>query len=204
MGGEASLEPENLKADDLSEAIEGRGLDPASKTPVALDALLPLQPETEAVWRVHRAATEVTHDQGLRFIRYAGVVIPEPAAGQPLNLGVGLDAVAALERLCSAENAGDPVLPRLCGEVEGRGRVGALVTSLEIAADMSAVDVEIAFVGPSGGRAAGSRRVRGRPRVRPDELGQDARQRPSRPIRRWGAGVQGRGGPLALGRSTRT
>ena len=53
-----------------------------SKTPANLDALLPLSTEPESAWLIRRAATEVTHDPGLRFLRYAGVVMPEPTPGQ--------------------------------------------------------------------------------------------------------------------------
>ena len=164
-------DPESMKADDLSEALQGSGYDPSSPTPVALDALLPIPSETESAWLLRRAATEVTHDAGLRFLRYAGVVIPEPAPGQALNLGSGLDAIAALKSLLD-ENPVDP-LPSKLREVEARGRVGAVVTTLDIAADQSSVRVEMTlWVRQAAGRwsATGSRSSR----VRPDDLGRNA------------------------------
>jgi hypothetical protein len=164
-------DPESKAADDLSESLQGRGYDPSSKTPVALDALLPVPSETESAWLLRRAATEVTHDSGLRFLRYAGMVIPEPAPGQGLNLAGGLDAVAALKGLLG-ENPTDPLPPKL-REVEGRGRIGAVVTSLDIALDQSAATVEMSlWVRQASGRwvATGSRSSR----VRPGDLGPDA------------------------------
>ncbi len=105
-------DPEDMKADDLSEALQGRGYDTTSKTPASLDALVPLSTEPESAWLIRRAATEVTHDPGLRFLRYAGVVIPEPAPGQALKLVGGLDATALLKDLLG-EAPVDPLPAKL-------------------------------------------------------------------------------------------
>lgn len=163
--------PETMKADALKGAIEGRGFDPTASSPVSIDALLPLQPESESAWLIRRAATEVSTDEGLRFVRYGSVVLPEPASGQAMNLGGGLAAVSALKDLLG-ENPGDPLLPRLQG-VAARGRVGAVVTRLDTAADLSGVTVEMTlWVRQVGDRwvPAGSRSAR----VRPEDLGPEA------------------------------
>ena len=79
--------------DDAAGRIEGctrsagYAPDAAGKTPPApLDRLLPPVPETEAVWRGRRAATEVAIDPGLRFLRFQDMVIPDAQPGnQPFN-----------------------------------------------------------------------------------------------------------------------
>jgi hypothetical protein len=163
-------EPEQLSVPDLKEALEGRGFDPSAEAPVSVERLLAPQVETDAAWLVRRAATEVTVDPGLRFVRYGGVVFPEPASGQPLNLGGGLLAVSALKDLLG-ENQGDPLLSRL-REIAARGRVGAVVTKLDVAEDLSAVSVEMTLwvrQGPERWAPAGSRSAR----VRPEDLGNE-------------------------------
>jgi hypothetical protein len=55
---------------ELKDAVEGRGLLASGDTPVSLDALLPPYAEADSVWQLRRAATEVTFDQGSRFIRF--------------------------------------------------------------------------------------------------------------------------------------
>lgn len=164
-------DPEAMSADELKESLEGRGFDVAGKSPVSVDALVAPQPETDAAWLIRRAATEVSFDSDLRFVRYGAAVFPEPAAGQPMNLGGLLPAVSALKELLG-ENPGDPLAPRL-REVEARGRVGALVTKLDTVADLSAVTVEMTlWVRQPGDRwvPGGSRSAR----VRTDDLGPDA------------------------------
>lgn len=164
-------EPEGLTVADLSEALESRGIDTRARGAVNLDPFLPPQPETDAAWLVRRAATEVGVEPDLRFIRYGGLVLPEPPGGQPLNLGSAPMALSALKDLVGGSEA-DP-LPARLGEVAARGRVGAVVTRLDVAPDFSAVAVEMTLWVrhgadrwvPSSSRTA---------RVRPDELGDDA------------------------------
>jgi hypothetical protein len=164
-------DPETLSVADLKNALEGRGFDLTSTRPVSIDALLPLQPESDAAWLVRRAATEVSFDSGLRFVRHAGLVLPEPASGQPLAPGTGLMAISALKDLLG-DNPVDPLTARL-REVSARGKVGAVVTKLDVAPDFATVSVEMTlWVRQAGERwiAAGSRSAR----VRPDELAPDA------------------------------
>lgn len=136
-------EPESMTVDELEPALEGRGFDPSSKSSVALDELLPPRVETDADWRVRRAATEVRNDPGLRFVNHLGITLPEPAPGQPLEPKGALAAVSALGSLLGDK----PVDPQMESfrMVSARGRIGAVVTKLDIATDMASVSVELAL-----------------------------------------------------------
>jgi len=163
--------PEGMPFDELTEALEGRGLDVRSPAPVSVDALKPLTPETEWAWLVRRAATEALFDTGLRFVRYQGVVFAEPAEGQPLAPGDGLAALSALKDLLG-ENPTDPLTERLRG-VAASGRVGAVVTRLDVSPDFAGVTVEMTLwvrQKPDRWAPAGSRSAR----VQTDGLGPDA------------------------------
>lgn len=164
-------DPEAMRVADLKEAIAGRGFDPAGAAPVALGDLEPPRPETDAAWRLRRAATEVSADPGLRFVRHQGVVLPEPAAGGPIGPGAAAAGLSALRDILG-ENPGDP-LPTRLREVAARGRVGALVTALDVARDFSGVSVEITLWvrhGPDRWAPAGSRSSR----VQAEDLGPEA------------------------------
>ena len=155
-----------MEVDTLKSVLEDRGYDPSSRIATSIDGLLPPQPETEAAWLIRRAATEVSFDSGLKFIRYEGVVLPEPEPGQPP--ASGLLALSAIKDLLP-ENPTDPLQARLA-EVERRGRSGALVTRLQMQPDFSSVEAEmVLLVRQSRGRwlISGSRSAR----VRPEELG---------------------------------
>ncbi len=163
--------PESLSLDDLKGALEGRGLDLDSKAPVSIDTLLAPKIETDAAWLTRRAATEVSYDPGLRLIRHQGLVLPESEPGQAVNPETINAGLSALKNLLG-ENPDDP-LPGRLQEIASRGRVGALVTRLDVSADMSVVTVEMALwvhQGRDRWTVAGSRSAR----VRPDDLGPDA------------------------------
>ncbi len=163
--------PELLSVDDLKGALDSRGLDVDAKDPVSIEALLPPRPETESAWLIRRAATEVSFDPDLKFIRHQGLVLPESETALPANAGSALAGVAALKELFGEKQA-DPLAARL-REIRDRGRVGAVVTRLEIAPDFSMVGVEIAlWVRHKGDNwtVSGSRSAR----VRPADLGPDA------------------------------
>jgi hypothetical protein len=161
-------DPESMPTDDLKEALEGRGFDPSAASPVAIESLLATPIETDRTWLIRRAATELTIDPDLRFIRHGGLVLPEPASGQPVGVEGALAAVSALKELLG-EDPGDPLAERL-RSVAASGRVGAVVTKLDVASDLSAASVEISlWVHEASGRwaQAGSRTAR----VRPQDLG---------------------------------
>ena len=164
--------PETMRVDDLKEALEGGASTSAAKTPVSIDALSPPKAETESAWLTRRAATEVSFDPDLRFIRHQGLVLPETEPGQALDAGTAAAGLSALKELARRATRATPWRPGSARSGDG-GRVGALVTKLDVAPDLSAVTVEIAlWVRQKGDRwsVAGSRSAR----VRPDDLGPDA------------------------------
>jgi hypothetical protein len=170
-------EPESMPLDDLKDALEARGYAAVavSKNPPApLDRLLPPGLEPEPFWLARRAATEVSVDTDLRFIRFQDTLIPDTGGGQPLN-GLGLStALSELKRLLELDQPqpADPVVAKL-KDVAARGKIGAVVTRLEIQPDLRAVSVESTLwvrIAPQRWVAYGSRAAS----VRPDDLGADA------------------------------
>lgn len=158
---------EAMPLQTLKDALEDRGFAVGGEGEVAIDRLLPLSSETEAQWLARRAATEVSIDPGLRFLRKDSLVIPEPAPGQPLELGAAASILGDIARLLD-DKPRDPLDDRL-REVAARGRIGAVVTRLEIDPDLTTVSVESTlFVrGGKGWSPAGSRAAT----VRLDDLG---------------------------------
>jgi hypothetical protein len=169
-------DPESMPVNELKNSLEGRGYDVSSameKQPAALDRLLPPAPEPELYWLGRRAATELSVDSDLRFLRFQDTVVPDAGAGQLTN-AVGLStAFAELKRLLDPDQGpqSDPLTEKLKG-VAARGRVGAQVTRLEIQPDLSAVTVESTLWVRNGERwlPFGSRTAT----IRPDDLGRDA------------------------------
>ncbi len=167
LGWRANFENvETMPANDLKSALEGRNFDVNSNAPVAIDDLLPTPIENETRWRARRAATEVLQDNGLRLIRYQGLVLPEGTPGE------AIDATAALSGLVGSllgdQPAIDPLLARLRG-FAAKGNVGAVVTSLEMAPDFSSVRVETTLLvrtGPDRWQPAATRAST----IRPDQL----------------------------------
>jgi hypothetical protein len=173
-------EPETMSVADLTGALESRGFAVDAKGPgpsAPLDRLLPPTAETEAVWLARRAATEIALDPGLRFLRYQGMVIPDPGPGQQAPALNPAMAFSELKRLLDPDGAqgqSDPLAEKLQA-VASRGRIGAVVTGLTIAPDLGGVTVETTFwVRAPGGRwvAYGSRAATVRADdLRPDEGG---------------------------------
>jgi hypothetical protein len=169
-------DPESMSVDELKNSLEGRGYDvpgAMQNQPAALDRLLPPAPEPELMWLGRRAATELSVDSDLRFLRFQDTVIPDTGAGQLTN-AVGLStALSELKRLLDPDQGppSDPLTEKLKG-VAARGRVGAGVTRLEIQPDLSALTVESTLWVRGGDRwlPFGSRTAT----VRPDDLGRDA------------------------------
>jgi hypothetical protein len=162
---------ESKSQGELRDALEGRGFDTDGTAPVSLDALLPVPTETETQWLVRRAATEVTNDSGLKFLRTGATVLPEPVPGQAPGLE-GLSSVVGGLKHLLGENPGDPWAETL-NRVAARGRVGAVATRLEISPDLSMVRVEATLWVRSGAdrwAPAGSRTAA----VRPDALAPNA------------------------------
>jgi len=169
-------DPESMPLDELKDALQSRGYAadaPPGAQPPSLNGLLPPTLEPESIWLARRAATELAVDPDLRFLRFQDTVIPDPGAGQPMG-GLGLSsAISELKRLLDPDQGQrvDPLTEKL-NAVAARGRVGAVVTRLEIQPLLSGVIVESALWVRIGGRWTpfGSRAAT----VRPDDLGQDA------------------------------
>jgi hypothetical protein len=126
---------------DLESSLENRGFASTGDTPILIDDLLPVPPESDAKWRARRAATEVAQEKSLKFIRTQGMVMPDGPPGEGAN---PLAAVNGLVKsiLGGDAQAEDPLEAR-GREVSSKGRIGMMVTSLETAEDASAVTVEI-------------------------------------------------------------
>jgi hypothetical protein len=128
---------ETKPVEELKQSLAGRGFATSDVDPAPVDAMLPIPAESENRWLARRASTEVLHDPGLRFLRYGGFVLPEAKPGEPADLK---SALAALKALVGNE-PGDPMTPR-AKDVAARGRVGLVVTRLDMAEDLSQVKVE--------------------------------------------------------------
>jgi hypothetical protein len=169
-------DPESMPVAELKDALEARGyaLDVGGRSPpVALDALLPPTTEPEPIWLARRAASELSVDSDLRFVRFQDTVLPDTGTGG-LPGGIGLTtAMSELKRLLDVDpgEQADPLLEKLKA-VAARGRAGAVVTRLQIAPDLSNVTVESTLWIRGGERWVpfGSRAAT----VRPEDVGGDA------------------------------
>jgi hypothetical protein len=140
-----------MSLDDLKDAIAGRGMSVNGEEPIALDTLLPSPIENETQWMIRRAATEALNDEGLRFVRFGNSLMPEPAPGQAPDPNAAAAVLNDTIKDLLGASPSDPLASRL-RDVAARGRVGALVTRLDLAPDLGSVTVESAlFVrGPNG------------------------------------------------------
>jgi hypothetical protein len=135
---------EAMKLDDLKNAVESRGFAVDGDRLPSLAGLLPLAPESDLAWLGRRAATELTIDSDLRFVRYHGMILPDLPAGQAQAFG-GLNlatALGELSKLLAPEQGGEDPLAATLRRVGDRGRIGALLTRLEIPADLAQATVE--------------------------------------------------------------
>lgn len=173
-------DPETMKTSELKGTLEARGVVTDARDPASIADLLPPVSEPEDRWMIRRAATEVKYDEGNRFIRQGPMIIPDlkpgqaiPGAnGQPVDLKAGLDV---LKSLLGGGDGVDPLVTTLKGLAD-QGRAGAIVTELDMAPDLSRIEVRTTMYvrspdGPwvpvltkSGG---------GRPEDAPDQNAQD-------------------------------
>ncbi len=145
-------DPETAPLADLTQGLEDRGFSASSDSPVSVDALLPTPLESDEQWLVRRASTEVTNLPGGRFLLYAGAVLPEPAAGEAPQAGAAIDAVASTLKDLLGEGRKDPLTAKF-RELAAQGRVGAVVTSLEMAPDMATTTITTTlWVNPGANR----------------------------------------------------
>ncbi len=150
---------EESSGEELGQALEGRGVDLKTIGPVSLETILPPSSESNDRWLIRRASTEVLNDEGLRFIRYDAIVMAEPTPGQPPNLQAALGSIGNLTSLLSGEAPRDPWPDRL-REIEGRGKIGAILTTLRMAPDFSQVSVDVTLwlkLGPNRWVPSGTR-----------------------------------------------
>ena len=157
LGWRAGLsDVESMEFRDLKAALEGRNLPIHLEEPVEIDDLLSLPIETEPQWRLHRAAREVKSERAGWFIRYGDVVLPDSGTAEAFDLkalgGVSglssLGNVNSLVRELTSEESQparrDPLANRLSALAK-TGRIGAVVTMLKTAADLSGVEVTSEF-----------------------------------------------------------
>jgi hypothetical protein len=137
---------ESMSIESLRDAVEGRGFAPDGDNTPSLNALLPLTPEPELDWLARRAATELALDSDLKFVRHQGLVFPDMPGGQGQAPGLnGLNLSAALgelNKLLDPEPAREDPLVAIFNKIGESGRVGVLVTRLEIPADLTQAAVE--------------------------------------------------------------
>ena len=135
-------DPEDSTRDDLMASLEGRGFVLKQVTLPLIDAMLPPANTTDLNWRTKRAATELLHDSGLRFISFSGVVSPEPAIGQQADVSTLMAAAkSALGQLLGG--VPEDQLQTTLAKLAETGRVGAVVTELIIEPDLANVSVEM-------------------------------------------------------------
>ena len=173
-------DPEDRPPDEVRDAVEGRGFVVEGEGLPPLDALTPIASEPEPKWLARRAATELAVDAGRKFIRYNNLLLPDPGEGRgldaPLDLNTALGQVAKL--LDPDAAAVDPLEPEL-GRIAQQGGVGAVVTRLQVAPDLSraGVDVALWIHGPRGWVEYGARNAVVRPEDVPpgaaEGIGQD-------------------------------
>ena len=147
-------DPESMPLDDLKRGLEDRGFAATSEIPVAVDDLLPVPLETEEQWTIRRAATELNNLPGGRFLLFAGQVVPEPRPGEPPPANAALGAITSTlqDLLGEPKEKKNPLQPKF-RELAGQGRVGAVVTGMEMSPDMSSTTViTTLWVSPGGNR----------------------------------------------------
>jgi hypothetical protein len=133
--------PETANPAGLKDLIAGRSMSIEGDKPIAVDRLLPPAAEPFDHWLLRRAATEALYDDGLRFIAFGNTVLPEPVPGQPLDHGAGMALVEGTIRDVLGVGGANP-LPTRFREIASRGRVGAIVTKIEIAGDFGSASAE--------------------------------------------------------------
>lgn len=141
LGWLAGLDaPEDLERDVLKQALEDRGYVTDGGATSDLQPMLPLEAESDRRWVGRRASTEVLHDEGLRFINYQGLLLPEPVPGQPVNIAAVSEALGGLVGSLERGSAGN--WSQTLRALADRGQVGAVLTRLDVSPDFSVVRVE--------------------------------------------------------------
>ena len=169
---------ETMPVAQLEQSLEGRGFSLKPSAPVSVDSLLPPALESETVWQTRRAVTEVVNDPGLKLVRYGSLLLPEPERGQPLEIGAAVSALSDLKQLLEGP-APDP-LPGALSKIAAQGKIGAMVTQLDLSPDLTSVRVNSTlWVCRSGRwRPAGQREAVAQTRDQPANAGQPLAEDP--------------------------
>jgi hypothetical protein len=174
---------EAMPLDDLKDAVEGRGFALDGDRVPSMEGMVPLVPEPDVAWQARRAATELAVDSDLKFIRYGNMVLPDVPGGQAPNLN-GLNLTTALgeiSRLLDPEQGKEDPLAGTLRKIGESGRVGALVTRMEIPAQLDHIGVEVTLWVRLGGDRWGpfaSRSATVRPEETAPQAGQDIAEDP--------------------------
>ncbi len=140
-----------MPLDELKDALESRGFAAAGDQTPSLAGLLPLFPESDITWLGRRAATELAVDGDLRFIRFQNMILPDKKTGQALDGLNVASAIAEVAKLFDPEQGKEDPLVGVLKKVENQGKVGALITRLDIPADMSRTTIEATLWVRAGG-----------------------------------------------------
>jgi hypothetical protein len=162
---------ETRPVDDLKRLLEGRGFPQSEIDPASIDDLLPLPVESGNHWLARRAATEVRYDKGLKFVQHLGLLLPEDADAANLNIA---DVAGGAIKALLGEPQADPLVLK-CREIAGRGKVGMVLTRLDLGNDLQAATVESTLfvrTGPDRWEPA----IRRPATVRLDQVGDAQRQ----------------------------
>jgi hypothetical protein len=170
---------ETMRLGEVKTVLEGRGLLADGDGFVSIDGLLPMGPESDVQWLLRRAATELMNDEGLRFVRYGGAILPEPRPGEAPNMASATSGLASTLKELLGEAPVDP-LPPVLNQVAMKGKVAALVTKLDMASDLSTVTVEATLYvyqnrngWTRGATRSGTLRVGDAPQAAVDAIAQD-------------------------------
>jgi hypothetical protein len=123
---------EEMPLDRLTTGLESRGFAADSNDIASIETILPIPPESDAAWFARRAATEVTEDTGLRFLRYGNFVLPEPSDPTELPSGAVTSLLGSTLRSLLDEGPGTNPLEEIGRSIEAKKRVGLVVTEVEI------------------------------------------------------------------------
>jgi hypothetical protein len=136
---------------DLERRLSGREGAAGGDGAGSLEPLLSASAEPADRWVMRRAATEARHEPSLRYLRLGGTVLPEPGPGQSPPPDAGARLVDGAIRDVLGGVGADP-LPALLQGVGSRGRVGAIVTRIEVSADFTSASAESSlYVRGAGG-----------------------------------------------------
>jgi hypothetical protein len=113
----------------------------ANDDPIAVDRLLSPCAERADHWLLRRAATEVLHDEGLRFIGFGSTILSEPVPGQPIAPATGVKLVEGTIRDVLGVGRADSLQLSL-GAVATRSRAGMILTRIVIAPDLTTASAE--------------------------------------------------------------